>query len=201
MKKVSLLASVLLLSGCSINIIDMTEKPTEQIYDLSDPEGDGIITARDNCLDTISGAAVGNDGCGTDIIEKIRVKLLVNFDNNSSIVDAKYYPEIEKLAGLMKEYKSVNVSIEGHTSIVGTAEHNKELSLNRAKAVKSILVRQYGVDDSRINAIGFGFDQPLFEGNDDYVNAQNRRIVAEIVGGKEIVDMKWNIYSVDQREQ
>ena len=179
----------------------MTEKPTEQIYDLSDPEGDGIITARDNCLDTISGAAVGNDGCGTDIIEKIRVKLLVNFDNNSSIVDAKYYPEIEKLAGLMKEYKSVNVSIEGHTSIVGTAEHNKELSLNRAKAVKSILVRQYGVDDSRINAIGFGFDQPLFEGNDDYVNAQNRRIVAEIVGGKEIVDMKWNIYSVDQREQ
>ncbi|MEL0660667.1 OmpA family protein [Psychromonas arctica] len=201
MKKVSLLASILLLSGCSINIIDMTEKPTEQIYDLSDPEGDGIITARDNCLDTISGAAVGNDGCGTDIVEKIRVKLLVNFDNNSSIVDAKYYPEIEKLAGLMKEYKSVNVSIEGHTSIVGTAEHNKELSLNRAKAVKSILVRQYGIDDSRVNAKGFGFDQLLFEGNDDNVNAQNRRIVAEIVGGKEIVDMKWNIYSVDQREQ
>ncbi|WP_160062270.1 OmpA family protein [Psychromonas sp. L1A2] len=201
MKKVSLLASVLLLSGCSINIIDMTEKPTEQIYDLSDPEGDGIITARDNCLDTISGAAVGNDGCGTDIVEKIRVKLLVNFDNNSSIVDAKYYPEIEKLAGLMKEYKSVNVSIEGHTSIVGTAEHNKELSLNRAKAVKSILVRQYGIDDSRVNAKGFGFDQLLFEGNDDNVNAQNRRIVAEIIGGKEIVDMKWNIYSVDQREQ
>ena len=201
MKKVSLLASVLLLSGCSINIIDMTEKPTEQIYDLSDPEGDGIITARDNCLDTISGAAVGNDGCGTDIVEKIRVKLLVNFDNNSSIVDAKYYPEIEKLAGLMKEYKSVNVSIEGHTSIVGTAEHNKELSLNRAKAVKSILVRQYGIDDSRVNAKGFGFDQLLFDGNDDNVNAQNRRIVAEIIGGKEIVDMKWNIYSVDQREQ
>jgi len=201
MKKISLLASVLLLSGCSLNIIEMAEEPTQQKYDLSDPEGDGIITARDNCLDTIPGAAVDNNGCGTDIIEKIRVKLLVNFDNNSSVVDVKYYPEIQKLADLMKEYKSVNVSIEGHTSIVGTAEHNKALSLSRAEAVKSILVRQYGIDSSRVNALGFGFDQLLFEGNDDYVNAQNRRIVAEIVGGQEIVDMKWNIYSVDQREQ
>lgn len=201
MKKVSLLASVLLLSACSHQVIDVSEKPTTQLYDLSDPEGDGIITARDNCLDTIAGAAVGNNGCGTDLIEKIRVKLLVNFENNSSVVDDKYYPEIEKLAGLMKEYKSVSVSIEGHTSIVGSAQHNKALSLSRAEAVKSILVRQYGIESSRVNAIGFGFEQLLFEGNDDYVNAQNRRIVAEIVGGKEIVDMKWNIYSVDQREQ
>ncbi|WP_298943665.1 OmpA family protein [uncultured Psychromonas sp.] len=201
MKKVSLLASVLLLSACSHQVIDVSETPTTQLYDLSDPEGDGVITARDNCLDTIAGAAVDNNGCGTDLIEKIRVKLLVNFENNSSVVDNKYYPEIEKLAGLMKEYKSVNVSIEGHTSIVGSAQHNKALSLSRAEAVKSILVRQYGIDSSRVNALGFGFDQLLFEGNDDYVNAQNRRIVAEIVGGKEIVDMKWNIYSVDQREQ
>jgi len=201
MKKISLLAGVLFLSGCSFNAIEMADEPTVQVNDLADPEADGVINARDKCLETISGAEVDNEGCSTDLIEKVRVKLLVNFDNDSSLVDTKYYPEIKRLADVMKEYTTVNVSIEGHTSIVGTAAHNKVLSLNRAKAVKTILVNQYGVDASRINTIGFGFDELLFEGNDDYINAQNRRIVAEIAGGKEIINMKWNIYSVDEREQ
>ncbi|MDN2663027.1 OmpA family protein [Psychromonas sp. 14N.309.X.WAT.B.A12] len=200
MKKISLLAGVVLLSGCSINVIDPANVTTEQLYDLSDPEGDGVINARDNCIDTPLGAAVDNNGCGVDVIEKVRVTLLVNFDNNSSVVDAKYFPEIQKLAGLLEEYKSVNVSIEGHTSQVGTAKYNKLLSLKRAEAVKSILVNKYGINRDRVAAVGYGFEQLLNEGHSDYANAQNRRIVAEIAGGKEVIDMKWNIYSVDDRE-
>jgi len=201
MKKISLLAGIVLLSGCSINVIDPANVTTEQRYDLSDPEGDGVINARDNCIDTPLGAAIDNNGCSADVIEKMRVTLLVNFDNDSSVVDAKYFPEIQKLASLMKDYKSVNVSIEGHTSKVGSAEYNKQLSLKRAEAVKSILVNRYNVNQDRVKAIGYGFEKLLFEGDSDYANAQNRRIVAEIAGGKEVIDMKWNIYSVDSRDQ
>ncbi|RBW42476.1 OmpA family protein [Psychromonas sp. B3M02] len=200
MKKISLLAGAFLLSGCSINVIDTANVTTEQLYDLSDPEGDGVINARDNCLDTPLGAAIGNDGCGMDVIEKVRVTLLVNFATDSSVVEAKYFPEIQKLAALMKDYQSVNVSIEGHTSLVGGAQYNKALSLRRAEAVKSILVNRYSVDPARVEAKGYGFEQLLVEGNSDFANAQNRRIVAEIAGGKEVIDMKWNIYSVDDRE-
>lgn len=200
MKKISLLAGVLLLSGCSINVIDPSQTKTEQLYDLSDPEGDGVINARDNCIDTPLGAAVDNNGCGADVIEKMRVTLLVNFDNDSAVVDAKYFPEIQKLASLLNEYKSVNVSIEGHTSLVGSAVYNKALSLKRAEAVKSILVNRYSINQERVDAVGYGFEKLLVEGNSDYANAQNRRIVAEIAGGKEVIDMKWNIYSVDDRE-
>ncbi|MEG3755587.1 OmpA family protein [Psychromonas arctica] len=201
MKKISLLAGVVLLSGCSINVIDPANVTTEQLYDLSDPEGDGVINARDNCIDTPLGAAIDNSGCSEDVIEKMRVTLLVNFDNDSSIVDPKYFPEIQKLAILLKDYKSVNVSIEGHTSKVGSAEYNKQLSLKRAEAVKSILVNRYSVNQDRVKAIGYGFEKLLSEGDSDYANAQNRRIVAEIAGGKEVIDMKWNIYSVDKRDQ
>jgi len=201
MKIISLFAAAILVSGCSSNIIEMAPEPTVQAYDLSDLEGDGIISARDKCPATPLGAEVNNEGCNTDNLEKVRVKLLVNFDNDSAFVDGKYYAEIKTLADLMKEYSSITVMIEGHTSIVGSAQYNKQLSLERADAVKQILVNQYAVDKNRIDTIGFGFEQLLFEGNDEYVNAQNRRIVAEIDGAADIVDMKWTIYTVDHREQ
>ncbi|WP_028869519.1 OmpA family protein [Psychromonas arctica] len=201
MKIISLFAAAILASGCSSNIIEMTPEPTVQVYDLSDLEGDGIISARDKCPATALGAEINNDGCSTDNLEKVRIKLLVNFDNDSAFVDGKYYAEIKALADLMKEYSSITVMIEGHTSIVGTEQYNKQLSLNRADAVKQILVNQYAVDENRIDTVGFGFEQLLFEGNDEYVNAQNRRIVAEVDGAADIVDMKWTIYTVDHREQ
>jgi len=201
MKIISLFVAAILVSGCSSNIIEMAPESTLQVYDLSDLEGDGIISARDKCPATPLGAAVNNEGCNTDNLEKVRVKLLVNFDNDSAFVDGKYYAEIKALADLMKEYSSLTVMIEGHTSIVGNAQYNKQLSLERADAVKKILINQYGVDENRVDTIGLGFEQLLFEGNDEYVNAQNRRIVAEIDGAEDIIDMKWTIYTVDHREQ
>lgn len=198
---ISLFTAVLLLSGCSFTVIDMAAEPTNQLFDLSDPEGDGIISARDLCPATLAGAAVNNHGCGAEKVEKVRVKLLVNFKNDSAVIDTKYYSEIKSLADLMKENPIINVKIEGHTSIIGNAKYNKQLSLSRAQAVKALLVNQYNIKESRVGAVGFGFEQLLYEGNDEYVNAQNRRIVAEINSAEGVVDMKWTIYSVDDREQ
>jgi len=199
MKKVSLMGAALLLSGCSFNAIEMAPEPTQQVYDLADPESDGVITARDNCLDTINGAEITNDGCGASTLEVIRVKLLVNFANDSAVIENKYKAEIEELADFMVAYPSITLVVEGHTSIVGSAEYNKDLSLRRAEAVKQLLVKQYGVSEERVQTKGFGFEKPLLEGNDEYVNAQNRRIVAEVTGEKEFIEMKWTIYSVDQQ--
>lgn len=201
MKITSLLTVILLLSGCSFNAIEMASEPTKQVFDLTDKENDGVIGARDLCPDTFPGAEVNSDGCGTDLTEKIRVKLLVNFDNDSAVVDPKYYNEIKMLADAMTEYPAITVQIEGHTSIVGNADYNNQLSLSRAEAVKSLLINQYNIDETRIEAIGFGFEQLLYEGNDEYTNARNRRIVAEVDGAQDIIDMKWTIYSVDHREQ
>lgn len=201
MKITSLLSVVLLLSGCSFNAIEMAPEPTKQLFDLTDKENDGVITARDLCPDTYPGAEVNNDGCGIDLTEKIRVKLLVNFDNDSAVVDTKYYNEIKMLADVMTEYPAITVRIEGHTSIIGNASYNNQLSLNRADAVKRLLINQYNIEETRIETIGFGFEQLLYEGNNEDLNARNRRIVVEIDGVQDVIDMKWTIYSVDRREQ
>jgi len=201
MKTISLFFGCLLLSACSFNVVEMASDPTVQKFDLTDPEADGIINARDACPDSFQGADVNNNGCGSETVTKKRLKLLVNFAADSSQVEAKYYPEIEKLAEFMLEYPSVTVVIEGHTSIKGGAAYNKALSLKRAKAIKSLLVNKYGVDNTRVTAVGYGFERLLLEGNDEYINARNRRIVAEISSDVVIKNMKWTIYSVDQRTE
>lgn len=197
MKLINILITLLLLSACSVHVVEMAPEPTEQKFDLSDAEKDGVIAARDNCPDTFTGSAVDHQGCGTESLEKIRRQLLVNFPTNSSQVARKYYPEIKKLADFMQEFPSAMVTIEGHTSIRGKAEYNKKLSLRRAEAIKSILVNKYQIDAQRITAVGYGFERLLLEGDDEYIHARNRRIVAEIEIERSVVDMKWTIYSVD----
>ena len=192
---------MLTIIGCSNAVVEMSSEPTVQKHDLSDAEGDGVINARDACLDTETGSKVDNSGCGSETVHKVRRELLVNFKTNSYVVAESYFPEIEILADFMKKYSESTVTIEGHTSIRGNKALNDTLSQNRAEAIKVILVSEFGIDESRITAIGFGFSQLLLEGNDEYIHARNRRIVAEISSEERITDQKWTIYSVDKRAE
>lgn len=176
----------------------MTEKPTIQKFDLTDMEGDGVIKARDNCPDSYVDSQVNNDGCGTETIETVRRVIEISFDRNSYFVKQEYYSEIEKIADFMNEFPQSIVTIEGHTSIRGSVQLNQYLSENRAIGVKNILSKQFNIAAERITAIGYGSEKLLLEGDDEYIHARNRRIVAEISSDKNLIDMKWNIYSVDK---
>lgn len=200
MKFITLL-SVLFLSACSVQVIDMTPEPTKQKFDLSDSEGDGVIQARDKCPNSYAGAKVDSNGCGTNTVHTIRHRLDVNFDIDSFKVKDEYLDKIEKLAEFMAEFPQIEVSIEGHTSITGSAAYNKELSQNRAQAIKNILVQQFDIASDRVTTVGYGFEKLLLEGDDEYIHEKNRRIVAEISSDRKITDMKWTIYSVDNETE
>jgi len=197
MKLLILLPPLLLLSACSTKEIDMTPAPTVQLFDLTDIEGDGVIAARDNCPQSIDGALVSNNGCGTETIEVMHHKLEINFENDSFIVTDDHLYEVEMLASFMKDFPQTKVTIEGHTSLLGSVEHNIALSKNRAEAIKLILISQFSIDADRIATVGYGSEQLLVQGDDEAAHARNRRIVGEVSGDKSIPDMKWDIYSVD----
>ncbi|PKF63634.1 OmpA family protein [Psychromonas sp. psych-6C06] len=192
---------IFLVVGCTPQVVDMTNGSTPQKFDLADPEGDGVINARDDCLQTETGWQVDNSGCHSETIYTVRHELVVNFETNSSIVSHNYFPDIEGLANFMKKYNEADVTIEGHTSIRGSKSYNDRLSQQRAEAIKEILVTQYAIDESRISAIGYGFSSLLLEGDDEYIHARNRRIVAEITSEEHIPNQKWTIYSVEQPSQ
>ncbi len=69
------------------------------------------------------------------------------------------------------------IRIAGHTDNVGNPRRNQRLSEARAEAVKAYLVA-HGIDESRIEAVGFGDTQPVAPNDTDEGRAQNRRIEA-----------------------
>lgn len=194
---------VLGLSACSAPVIptDIVTMPlTTQVQqnDLADDDQDGVINAREKCEASVKGSKVDNDGCGNDIVHKVRQELKVNFANNSAEVAVRYYQDIEKLANFMKRYSELDVVIEGHTSKQGSQAHNQILSEERARAVADILVSRFNIPTFRVSSVGYGFSKLLDESNSAEAHAANRRIVAELSSESVNTNQKWHIFSVDE---
>jgi len=177
--------------------IFMPEQQAPQVNDLSDDDADGVITYREQCLNSVLGSQVNNSGCGGDTVNKVRQELKVNFANNSAVISPRYFADIRALSDFMQRYPDLSVIIEGHSSRQGSAALNMDLSQRRAQAVMDLLINKFGVSTSRVSAIGYGFERLLDEGNNSYAHQRNRRIVAELSGDNLVKDMKWTIYSVD----
>lgn len=197
MNKLIILLMVSLSYGCSMNDISTMDNATVQKFDLNDHDKDGVIVARERCTDTVIGANVDNYGCGQIKPIHERQELKVLFANNSDYLDPQYYSEIEQVAVMMKQYPNTSVTIEGHCSKTGSYELNLALSQNRANAVTQTLSTQFGIDASRLKAIGYSYDRPVDASDTDEAHRRNRRVIAEISGDDTAADMKWNIYTVD----
>ncbi len=144
-----------------------------------DTDNDGIVDAKDQCPGTVAGAAVNTVGCIL-ITENVRIKLNIEFANNSIVIDDKYLPEIEKVAAFMQRYQDKSTVVEGHTDSRGSLAYNKNISGRRANAVKQVLVSKFGIAASRISAVGFGPAQPIASNETSAGRQKNRRVVAEI---------------------
>ena len=92
---------------------------------------------------------------------------------------AKLKPEsmgsLLDVSKLLKEATSP-VKILGHTDSDGDDAGNLKLSQQRAEAVKSILVTEYNIDESKFTTEGRGETQPLANNNTPEGKAQNRRV-------------------------
>lgn len=80
----------------------------------------------------------------------------VTFDQGKSIINRSQMPNVERVATYMKNHKDSKVVIKGYASPEGSAEINAKLSKARAEAVKTMLVKKYGISASRIQAEGQG---------------------------------------------
>jgi len=151
-----------------------------------DTDQDGVVNGTDECANTPMSDKVDAVGCTIFEEEKLSTRLLVNFDNNKSEVKPEYYSEVEKTADFLKTYPQVNITVDGHSSAVGAADYNKELSQKRADAVADLLVSEYGIDASRITAVGHGEEELLDTANTAEANEMNRRIEINIEETREV---------------
>ena len=103
----------------------------------------------------------------------------VAFDTNSTVVKQGFYPEIDRVAGVLRQYPNTYIRIEGHTDNVGAEEYNMNLSVRRAESVSALLL-QRGVASHRMEVIGFGPSMPIGSNNTEAGRQMNRRVELKI---------------------
>jgi len=162
---------------------------------LTDSDGDGVLDYMDKCPNTPKNLIVDHEGC--PIITTLRL----NFDFNSAKVKKIYYPEIEKIAEILKANPKLKIEIAGYTDNIGSKVYNKKLSLKRAEAVKNILVKVFGINPKRIIVKGFGEDYPLVPNTTSTNRALNRRVeIVDITSYKTFDNTKnINIKSINTK--
>lgn len=121
----------------------------------------------------------------TDASPDMRSKLItegklvsygIYFDVNKDIVKSESYGTIKEIAKVLTDNPNVKIKIIGHTDSDGDDKSNLDLSKRRAAAVKNVLVKEFGIDASRIETDGKGESEPIAK-NDSVVNkALNRRV-------------------------
>ncbi len=145
-----------------------------------DEDGDGVADEQDACPDTSPGAAVDAQGCYEVITETREVTMRVEFANNSADVSPNSISEIKKAADFMTRYPLTKAVIEGHSDDRGAEDYNQKLSEKRAASVADVLVREFGINRSRLTSVGYGESRPLVENNSEENRATNRRVTAKV---------------------
>jgi OOP family OmpA-OmpF porin len=157
---------------------------------LKDTDGDGVADKLDKCPDTPSGTVVDGSGCPlkvpapvvqekviiTEADRKVVADAIKNleFDLGKSTIRAKSYTTLNRVAALLIQ-KNFSLKLAGHTDNTGSDALNMALSKDRAEAIRSYLVSQ-GANASRIEATGYGEEQPIASNKTAAGRQKNRRV-------------------------
>lgn len=99
----------------------------------------------------------------------------ITFASSSADISSNFYPTLNSLVAVFKEYDKNGVEIVGHTDSTGSQQLNQDLSSRRAQSVANYLTNQ-GVPAQRIAVYGAGPSQPIASNETAAGRAQNRRV-------------------------
>jgi OOP family OmpA-OmpF porin len=155
-----------------------------------DGDKDGVPDYEDKCPNTAEGVVVDSTGCDKVLTEAISKEVHVQFDSAKAVVKDEYKADIGEVAALLKQYPATRVEIQGHTDASGKKAANEKLSQARAQSVADVLVKDFGIDASRVSAKGYGSSQPVADNKTAEGKAKNRRVMAIVSGEAKKVQMK-----------
>jgi OOP family OmpA-OmpF porin len=113
------------------------------------------------------------------VIDKLTLQVL--FDVDKSTITEAGKKELQKAVAFVKKYPGSKIEVGGHTDSTGTDAYNQKLSERRATAVKDYLIREAGVESSKITAVGYGEARPVADNKTAAGRAQNRRVEISIL--------------------
>ena len=121
----------------------------------------------------MEGAGVSVTRDGDNIILNMPGNL--TFDTDSTTVKPSFRPVLDAVSEVLKEYKSTMIQVAGHTDSTGGDKYNLMLSQQRTQSVANIL-SGFGVEQVRLDTVGFGETQPIASNSTASGREQNRRV-------------------------
>ena len=146
-----------------------------------DTDGDGILDAKDSCIDLpeTKNGYKDRDGCPDEVPKAVAkfsgVIKGIYFDVNKTTIKPNSRSTLDAAVKVLKEFDDVNLEISGHTDSDGSRELNVELARGRAESVRSYMVGK-GIAESRLVSRGAGPDEPIAPNDTSKNKALNRRI-------------------------
>ena len=144
-----------------------------------DNDTDGVLDKADKCPNEPGPA--DNNGCPKKyehIVvtqEKIELKQKIFFDTDKSTIQPRSFALLDEVGSVLRSRPTMTVRIEGHTDSRGTRAHNMKLSAARAASVRQHLMG-LGIDPARMDAQGYGPDQPIETNKTAAGREKNRRV-------------------------
>ena len=103
------------------------------------------------------------------------------YRSGSSDLGPGPFESLSALANFLKVTPGSSIILVGHSDAIGELRKNIELSRNRAQAVVDRLIKDYGIDQSRISAQGIGFLSPKTNNSTEKSRKKNRRVEAILI--------------------
>lgn len=121
---------------------------------------------------------VGNNAQAS--LDEVLARRIVEFRSGSATLTPQGVELLDELAGIIRTLDASRIQIIGHTDSSGERLANVALSLARADAVRTYLIRQ-GIAAERLGTLGAGPDRPLADNATEAGRARNRRIELRVV--------------------
>ncbi len=104
----------------------------------------------------------------------------IEFKTGTSELTEISFATLDQLIAVMNDNADIKIEISGHTDNSGSAQLNKEISLERANSCVTYLISK-GADSKRVIAVGHGESKPLVPNTTDENKAKNRRVEFKII--------------------
>jgi outer membrane protein OmpA-like peptidoglycan-associated protein len=140
-----------------------------------DSDLDGLLDDNDQCPYTPKGMSINNVGCANFTGEISDLIANVQFESGVSLLTKSSEADLNQVAELLVNYPDVNIEVQAHSDNSGSSDYNKMLSQMRADSVVRYLEGK-NIARSRLDAIGFGEEQPISDNNTSAGRAKNRRV-------------------------
>jgi len=201
---VTTMLSALALIGCQATKI-LSPKTTIQDENTmtmkaedTDSDGDGVLDQIDHCPKTPENVPVDELGCPmpVDLMDLITMDMRIFFERNSNELQAKYFPELEKVTNKMLTSPDLDlvVVLAGHASEPETLQRSvitnekanqskskqaigkqTQLGRERAQLVKNYLLDK-GVPFNKVYSFDCANTMPVVPNDNDESASMNQRV-------------------------